>query len=204
VSLPKTPFLLKRLKFQSRGVQVFAAGGLHDFDVKFVAPVRWKHAGRERQLSLLTVRPVAYRLRKRAPLSYRKPAYLIPTDPTLLPQRILQTYLWRSEMEVNFRDEKTLLGFGQPQVRSDPAVRTTASFFVFVYAPLLLNLENSYLAHSPWPRPRWQQLRPQRPHPVSSFRKPSRCCAPISGPPLWDCQIKTASLQWTPAQQSRS
>jgi hypothetical protein len=36
------------------------------------------------------------------------------------------------EIELNFRDEKTLLGFGQPQVRSDPAVRTTATFFVFV------------------------------------------------------------------------
>jgi hypothetical protein len=83
VSLPKTPFLLKRLKFQSRGVQVFAAGGLHDFDIKFMAPVRWKHAGSERQLSLLTVRPVAYQLRRLAPLSYCNPAYLITTDPTL-------------------------------------------------------------------------------------------------------------------------
>jgi hypothetical protein len=35
------------------------------------------------------------------------------------------------EIELNFRDEKTLLGFGQPQVRNDPAVRTTATFFVF-------------------------------------------------------------------------
>ena len=72
--------------------------------------------------------------------------------------------MWRWEIELNFRDEKTLLGFGQPQVRSDPAVRTTATFFVFVYALLLLALENSHLAHNPLPRPRWQRLRPQRPH----------------------------------------
>ena len=126
--------------------------------------MRWKPAGGERQLSLLIVRPIAYRLRKRAPLSYRNPAYLISTDPTLSPQQILQTYLWRWEVELNFRDEKTLLGFGQPQVRSDPAVRTTATFFVFAYALLLLALENSHLAHSPLPRPRWQRLRPKRPH----------------------------------------
>jgi len=56
-----------------------------------------------------------------------------------------------------------LLGFGQPQVRSDPAVRTTATFFVFVYALLLLALENCHLTHRPLPR--WQRLRPQRPHP---------------------------------------
>jgi hypothetical protein len=140
------------------------AGNVHEFDVKFLTPVRWKPAGGERQLSLLTVRPIAYRLRKRAPLSYRHPAYLISTNPTLSPQQILQPYLWRSEIELNFRDEKTLLGFGQPQVRSDPAVRTTATFFVCVYTLLLLALENSHLAHSPLPRPRWQRLGPQRPH----------------------------------------
>jgi hypothetical protein len=145
-------------------VQAFAAGNVHDFDIKFVTPLRWKHAGGERQLSLLMVRPIAYRLRKGAHLSYRHPAYLICSDPALTPQQILQAYLWRWEIELNFRDQKTLLGFGQPQVRSDPAVRTTATFFVFVYALLLLALENCQLAHSPLPRPRWQRLRPRRPH----------------------------------------
>ena len=144
-------------------VTAFAAGRVHDFDIKFVTPLRWKHAGGERQLSLLIVRPIAYRLRKGAHLSYRNPAYLICSDPALAPQQILQAYLWRWEIELNFRDEKTLLGFGQPQVRSDPAVRTTATFFVFVYALLLLALENCHLAHSPLPRPRWQRLRPEVP-----------------------------------------
>lgn len=145
-------------------VQAFTAGNVYDFDIKFITPLRWKHAGGHRQLSLLIGRPVAYRPRKRAPLSYRNPAYLIATDPHLAPEQILQSYLWRWEIELNFRDEKTLLGFGQPQVRSDPAVRTTATFFVFVYALLLLALQNCHLAHSPLPRPRWQRLRPQRPH----------------------------------------
>jgi hypothetical protein len=122
--------------------QAFAAGNVHDFDVKFITLLRWKHAGGERKLSLLIVRPIAYRLRKSAHLSYRDPAYLISSDPALAPQQILQAYLWRWEIELDFRDEKTLLGFGQPQVRSDTAVRTTATFFVFVYAPLLA-LENS-------------------------------------------------------------
>jgi hypothetical protein len=146
-------------------VSAFAAGNVYDFDIKFITPLRWKNAGGERQLSLLIVRPVAYRLRQGAHLSYRNPAYLICSDPALPPQQILQAYLWRWEIELNFRDEKTLLGFGQPQVRSDPAVRTTATFFAFIYALLLLALENCHLTHSPLPRPRWQRLRPQRPHP---------------------------------------
>jgi hypothetical protein len=45
-------------------VRAFAAGQVHDFDIKFLSPLRWKHAGGQRQISLLIVRPIAYRLRK--------------------------------------------------------------------------------------------------------------------------------------------
>jgi len=143
-------------------VRAFAAGNVHDFQIKCIAPLRWKHAGGQRQLKLLIVRPIAYRRRKGAHLDYRNPAYLICTDPSLSAEQILQSYLWRWEIELNFRDEKTLLGFGQPQVRSDAAVRTTATFFVFAYALLLLALQNCHLAHSPLPRPRWQRPRLRR------------------------------------------
>lgn len=148
--------------FPWQTVQAFAAGNIHEFQIKCVTPLRWKHAGGERQLKLLVVRPIAYRRRKGAHLDYRNPAYLICTDPTLSAEQILQSYLWRWEIELNFRDEKTLLGFGQPQVRSERAVRTTATFFVFAYALLLLALESCHLAHSPLPRPRWQRPRPRR------------------------------------------
>jgi hypothetical protein len=158
-------------------IQAFASGQTYDFDVKLITPVRWKHAGGDRLLSLLIIRPVAYRLRKYARLNYRKPAYLICTDPQLSPQQILQAYIWRWEVEVNFRDEKTLLGLGQPQVRTDPAIRTTAAFFVFLYALLLLALHARHLAHTPLPPPRWNQrpprsLRPRlaTPQAISLFR----------------------------------
>lgn len=145
-------------------VEAFAAGQIHQFQIKSIGPVRWKHAGGWRRLTLLIVRPIAYRRRKGAPLDYRNPAYLICSDPALSAEQILQPYLGRWEIELNFRDEKTLLGLGQPQVRSDAAVRTTATFFVFAYALLLLALENCHLAHSPLPRPRWQRPRPRHPH----------------------------------------
>jgi hypothetical protein len=144
-------------------VRACAAGNTYDFDIKIVSPLRWKHAGGERQLLLLVVRPVAYRLKQGADLNYRRPAYLICTDPTLAPQQILQAYLWRWEIEVNFRDEKTLLGFGEPQVRTATAVRTTAAFYVFTYAILLLALQQCQLAHTPLPPPLWQRRKPKRP-----------------------------------------
>lgn len=144
-------------------VRACAAGNTYDYEIKIVAPLRWKRAGGDRQLLLLIVRPIAYRLKQGANLNYRRPAYLICTDPTLAPQQILQSYLWRWEIEVNFRDEKTLLGFGEPQVRTAAAVRTTAAFFVFVYALLLLALQHCQLAHTPLPPPRWQRRKPKRP-----------------------------------------
>lgn len=159
-----------------RSVRAFASGQFQDFDVKLITPLRWKHAGGERQLSLLIVRPIAYRLRKYARLSYRNPAYLICTDPQLSAQEILQAYVWRWEIEVNFRDEKTLLGLGKPQVRTDPAIRTTAAFFVFLYALLLLALHARHLAHTPLPSPCWNRHPRQRqsrittPQAISLFR----------------------------------
>lgn len=144
-------------------VRACAAGNTYDFEVKTITPLRWKAAGGNRDLLLLIIRPIAYRLKKGADLNYRKPAYLICTDPSLSPAQILQAYLWRWEIEVNFRDEKTLLGFGQPQVRTEPAVRTAAAFYVFSYALLLLALTRCHIAHLPLPPPAWQRRKPKRP-----------------------------------------
>ena len=142
-------------------VQAFAAGKVYEFDVKYVAPLRWKAAGSP-PLGLLVVRPVSYFLRRGAARARRQPAYLICTDPSLPPQQILQAYLWRWEIELNFRDEKTLTGLGDAQVRTDAALRTAAAFTVFTYALLLLALHRCALVHSPLPRPRWQRGHPNR------------------------------------------
>jgi hypothetical protein len=50
-------------------------------------------------------------------LLYRQPAFLICSDPQLELTQIVQNYIWRWDIEVNFREEKTLLGVGQAQVR---------------------------------------------------------------------------------------
>src|SRR5260370_25850656 len=63
-----------------------------------------------------------------------------------------------------FSTESLRLAARPPCSRRAPSGRTTATYFVFVYALLLLALENCHLAHSPLPRPRWQRLRPRRPH----------------------------------------
>lgn len=137
-------------------VRAHAAGRQHDFDVKEVGPCRWKHAGGERTLRLLIIRPLRYRLRKSARLYYREPAYLLTTNLDLPLQDLLQAYIWRWEIEVNFRDEKTLLGHGQAQVRTRRSIETLTPFLTAVYSMLLLALEQAGGRRRSLPPPLWQ------------------------------------------------
>lgn len=141
-------------------VRAYAAGKEHIFNVKEISPCRWKHAGGERMLRLLIVRPLGYRLKKRAPMNYRAPAYLITTDLALPLENILQAYIWRWEIEVNFRDEKTLLGLGEAQVRTIRSVETLTPFLAAVYALLLLAIEKVGGRRRTLPPPAWLRQRP--------------------------------------------
>jgi hypothetical protein len=64
-------------------------------------------------MQLLIIKPLGYRLTLGGRLLYRQPAYLLCTDPQMALQEFLQLFLWRWDIEVNFRNEKTLLGVGQ-------------------------------------------------------------------------------------------
>lgn len=61
---------------------------------------------------------------------YREPGYLIYTEAELPVDQLLQAYLWRWEIEVNFREEKTVMGLGQAQVRKKNSVENTSAFIV--------------------------------------------------------------------------
>lgn len=134
-------------------VEAFAAGKVHSFKVKTVGPVRWSGTG-GRDACLVIIAPLAYRLRKHSRLLYREPAYLLCTDLRLPLSRLLQAYLWRWEIELNFRDEKTLLGVGEAQVRTPSAVESVPSLIVAAYAFLLLAGTASEKS-SVLPPPKW-------------------------------------------------
>ena len=139
-------------------VQAYATGKTHEFDVKVITPIRWKGAG-DRDVLVMIIRPLAYRPKKDARLSYRNPAYLICTDPSLPLEQLLQAYIWRWEVEVNFRDEKTLMGVGQAGVRTETAVQNLPAFQVATYSYTLLAAELSGSNQS-LPTPKWQRKLP--------------------------------------------
>lgn len=135
-----------------------AAGKMHSFKIKTIENVKWRTAGKAHTLRLIVIAPLGYRLTKGGRILYRDPAYIICTDPTIPIQEVLQAYLWRWGIEVNFRDEKTLLGVGQAQIRNENSVSTVPQMMVAGYAALLLAGEKAF-AHSTknvW-RPKWNK-----------------------------------------------
>jgi hypothetical protein len=150
----------------------FAHSGVsHPLRFKRRQHMMWRTTGVEQILQLIVIAPLAYRLRRGSKLLYRHPAFLICTDPELAPRQVIETYFQRWDIEVNFRDEKTLLGVGQAQVRSTLSVESAPAFAVAAYGLLLVsgqlafgNSDDGLLPQPKWavaskgPRTSTQQL----------------------------------------------
>ncbi len=154
--LPTPEQIRKNNDIPWQQVEAYAAGKVHRFDVKVLKNIRWR-ASSKNNVQLVVIRPLAYRLTKNSRLLYRKPAYLICTDPNLDIKKLLQAYLWRWEIEVNFKEEKSLFGSGEAHVRTKDAVEKLPSFIVAVYALLLLAAFNTaqYDSINSLPRAKW-------------------------------------------------
>jgi hypothetical protein len=136
----------------------FAHSGIdHPLRYKRLPHVLWRTTGVNQILQLIVIAPLAYRLRKGSKLLYRHPGFLICTDPELDPRQIIEAYFQRWDIEVNFRDEKTLLGVGQAQVRNSVSVESAPAFAVAAYGMLLVSGQLAFgNSHSGLlPQPKW-------------------------------------------------
>lgn len=139
-------------------VRARACGKDHLFRVKSLGSVRWRSAG-AMDLRLVIIAPVSYRKRSGGKLLYRQPAYLICTDEDMPLEQIVQQYIWRWDIEVNHRDEKSLLGLGEAQVRNEHSVHSVPACAVASYAMLQLAAIHAYgWAAKPnvIPSPKWR------------------------------------------------
>lgn len=139
----------------------FVAGDTRKLRYKRVDSLRWRVAG-ERLLSLIVIAPIGYR-GPGGKLNYRRPAFLICSDPSLPIERLLQAYAWRWEIEVNFRDEKTLLGVGEAQVRNQHSVEAVPAMSVAAYSLLLVASKSLDHDGNGLPAPKWRNTPRQRP-----------------------------------------
>jgi hypothetical protein len=143
-------------------VKAYAAGKVHEFRIKTVEQVKWRPAGVGQVLRLIVIAPLGYRLSKKGKALYRQAAFLICTDEHLSLERVLQAYLWRWGIEVNFRDEKSVLGVGQAQVRNPNSVSAEPATAVAAYSLLLLAAIQTYGAEGlpdAVPVPAWLRKR---------------------------------------------
>ncbi len=140
-------------------VVVWAAGKQHTFRVKRLGLVRWRGTG-ARDVQVVIVAPLGYRLTRRGRLLYRKPAYLICTDPALPLAQVLQAYVWRGQIEVSFREEKTLLGMGEAQVRTEASAVRVPAFVAAMYAFLQVAAAQAAIRQPVLVRPKWQRPQP--------------------------------------------
>ncbi|MEJ2112046.1 MAG: hypothetical protein P8Z37_19470, partial [Acidobacteriota bacterium] len=141
-------------------IPAYTSGKLHEFRIKTLRQLRWRASGEKHIVQIMVIAPMRYRLSMKGPLLYRYPAYLICTDPDLAPEKILQSYLWRWDIEINFRDEKSIMGTGQAQVRCPSTVKAVPQMMVAAYALLLLaGVKNWGVKGIPQPRhiPKWQK-----------------------------------------------
>jgi hypothetical protein len=121
--------------------KVFHGGKERTVQYKEVNPLLWRRGGGTRPLRLIVVKPVPYRKTKTGRLLYREPAFLLTTDLSSPPAKLLQIYFDRWQVEVAHRELKDLFGLGQAQVRVPASVArqpvlTVATYSILHFAAL--------------------------------------------------------------------
>jgi len=196
-------------------LDVSLSGTSHTMRVKQLHPILWRTAGLHHTLQLVVIAPVGYRLRKHSKLLYRKPAFLVCTDPALDVRTVVRGYVQRWGIEVNFREEKTLLGVGEAQVRNAASVEAVPALQVASYAMLLLaalRSRNEAVKPDLLPLPKWaanaapprfstqraiNQLRAEvwgRALGVSNISDFAACSTPITKPEKFMPDLRSAVL----------
>ena len=141
-------------------VEAFAAGSRHEFRVKTMEPVLWRKTGTQLPIRVVVIAPLGYRLSKGGKVLYRQPAYIVCTDPDIPLEKIVQYYLWRWGIEVNFREEKTLVGTGDAQVRGEASNQhlpaATVAAYAFLWTSALAQNPEDGSAPAGIQPPRWR------------------------------------------------
>lgn len=179
-------------------VSAYASGKTHEFKVKVIKHLKWRGSGKCHTIQIMVIAPLRYRLSQGARLLYRQPAYLLCTDTDISAEDMLQSYLWRWDIECNFRDEKTLLGAGQAQVRNPASVQSVPQMMVAAYALLLLAGIKTWGVKGmpqPYSIPKWQSLNGKRRASTSDLIKQLRA-------ELWADSISSINLSDFVAKQN--
>ena len=121
-----------------KSTDVFYGGRFREVRYKQLYDVLWRRGAGLKHLRLIVIAPQPYKPTKYSRLRYRDPAYLLTTDASTSVGDLIQLYLDRWQIEVNLRDEKTIMGVGHAQLTSSLAVPRHPAFTVASYSMILL------------------------------------------------------------------
>jgi DDE superfamily endonuclease len=124
--------------------KIFHGSKFRRIRFKEVSQVLWQRGGGRRLLRLFVLAPTPYRKTKEGRLYYRQKAYLLCDDHILAAKELLQAYFDRWQIEINHRDEKSILGVGQAQVWADLSVPRVPALMVATYSLMLLSALETY------------------------------------------------------------
>ncbi len=143
------------------------AGEFREVRYKEFKNIFWKWATRKRPLRLIILAPTPFRKTHYSRLSYRDPAYLLTTNQDLPAQLLIQKYLDRWQIEVNFKEEKSQMSLGKQQVWSERSISRAPAFIVVCYAALLLagvlHFSDSRQNEAFEKLPKWRKTEEKRP-----------------------------------------
>lgn len=137
----------------------FHGGAFRQLRHKELKEVYWQGGARRKALRLIVMAPTPYRLHRLGRVLYRQAAYLLTTDLDTPVEELAQAYLDHWQIEVNHRDEKSVFGVGDAQVRNNKSVSRHPAFAVAVYSMMLMAAFEAYGVHRTeayLPLPKWR------------------------------------------------
>ncbi len=156
--------------------EFFHGGAYRTLRFKEVNSLYWQGGAKRKPLRLIVIAPTPYRLHKKGRFYYRQEACLLTSDLHSDPAVLVQAYLDHWQIEVNHREEKSVFGIGDAQVRNKLSVPRHPAFAVAIYSLLLLSSLQAYgieRTSDYLPLPKWRRKakRPSCPDIIAQLRR---------------------------------
>lgn len=138
----------------------FVGGRFRKIKYKDVNNVLWQRGSKRKNLRLIVLAGMPYKTRKNGKTYYKQPAYLLTDNHDVPIRKLIQMYIDRWQIEVNFRDEKTILRIGEAQVWNKDSVIKQPSFMAASYSMLLLTslkCRGPFRTEEYFPLPKWRK-----------------------------------------------
>lgn len=140
--------------------QCFIGKRYRKIKYKVVNDILWQRGTKRKHLRLIVLAGMPYKTTKKGKTYYRDPAYLMTDNVDIPVGELIQMYIDRWQIEVNFRDEKTNIRIGEAQVWNKKSVLKQPAFVAASYSMLILT---SLKCRGPlrtdeyFPLPKWRK-----------------------------------------------